>query len=211
MDSLSSKFCFPRPPFRIDKSALAAPPPNQVLSGYLEQICRWRSVVLEFLQVSEAAVLPPIKGLSERARLALQKFLTSNWSEQMSQYAAQCPYNIRPFPGTAVESASTATLGSVLEVLQWRAGFEDYLCDVCFAIDPSLDLDECCAIGEFLSPIGKQPLCFFCLTEFAPANQAPDQHRCLVLGYVRAKWPPMPPKIEAWQAEASRQSALNKL
>ena len=47
-----------------------------------------------------------------------------------------------------------------------------------------------------------RPLCAFCLTEFAPSQMQVDQHQCLLLGHVRAKWPELPPYLKRRMEEA---------
>src|SRR6266446_4324310 len=196
MNALHTELRFPKPPFRIDRYLVELPPPDHALASYLDQIRVWRSTVLEFLDKSGGGPVPEVEGLARRARMTLATFLASSWTQGVTQNAAQSPYNTRAFPGTALEAVSHPNVDLVLAVLRWRAGVVDYLSDIWDVIgEPELDVDECGAIEQFLRPAYEERMCPFCLTEFPSDKLHPDQHGCLLLGHVRAKWPPMPPQF----------------
>jgi hypothetical protein len=201
--ALAADLRFPGPPFRIEPSVVEQPPPHQALSSYLDQIRLWRLAVLRFLDESTAEPAPAVRGLSERARSALATFLASQWSRQTAEFAARSPYNLSPFPASALEAGSLPTVDAVLDVLRWRAGVLDMLSDIYDVIGESdLDLRECVAIGQFLRPRSDEQICDLCLTAFAPDQLHPDQHRCLLISHVRAKWPALPPSWRRWAEEA---------
>jgi hypothetical protein len=209
MNTLPEHFCFPQPPFRIDRSLADAPPSDLAVASYLHEVALWRSAVLKLTDYSSAGSASEADRLPKRARDALATFLASTWSEQMKQWAVQTPYNLTAFPAPALEAGRGATVDAVLDVLRWRAGVVDCLCDVSDVIgDPVLDTDECTAIEQFLHPraTGKGGVCAFCLTEFGPDELHPGAHECLVLAHVRSKWPPMPPSSARWAKEARTQA-----
>jgi hypothetical protein len=203
MHTLSAEFRFPKPRWRIDGSVIESPPPMRALAGYVEEVRLWRAAVLEFMGKSAGKPAHEAGGLSERARKALDTFLASDWTEQTTQWAAQSAYNLRPFPAGALEAGIESPLNLMLEVLRWRAAVSDCLSDIWDVIgDPYLDLDECMTIGQFLQPPVPKKICDYCLTEFPPESIRPDQHQCLLLRHVRAKWPSMPPAFASWANEA---------
>lgn len=205
MNPLPTELRFPKPPFRIEQSALDHPPPDGVLSGYLDKIRQWRLAVLTFLEESDAKCVAPLADLTERAREALAACLASAWSQNMTAWATQSPYNFGAFPAPALDAATQSSMDLVLNVLRWRAGLIDMLSDIWDVLDePELDLDECMAIGQFLHPADQQSRCAFCLTEFAQDQLHPSQHQCRLLGHVRAKWPEFPPSFKRWAGEAQR-------
>ena len=200
MHNLNSELRFPKPPFRIDPSPVDLLP--QAVSSYLDQVRSWRQAVVEFIGGSSGKPAPETDGLTERAQKALATFLADRWTEGMTDYVSQSPYNISPFPASALEGASNPPMESVFEILQWRAAVVDYLSDVWDVIgDPFLDIDECGAIDKFLRPVSKVRLCSFCLTEFA-SGQLDSGHDCMLTSHVRAKWPPMPPAFARWAKHA---------
>ena len=203
MNELPTELRFPNPPFRLAQSVLDDPPPGEVLSNYLGEIRQWRSAVLAFLEEPEVKRAATIEGLSERASEALATCLSSQWPENMSAWAKQSPYNLNPFPAPALEAVSPPSLALVLDVLRWRACVMDMLSDIWDVIgEPWLDLDECMAMEQFLYPVGDRRCCAFCLTEFASDQMHVDQHQCLILSHVRAKWPEFPPAMKRWAGEA---------
>lgn len=201
MHTLPPELRFPKPPWRIDGSVLELPPSGHAVAGYLQELRSWRSAVLELLGKSAGKPDSEAGGLSERARKALDTFLASTWTEQTTQWAVQSPYNLGPFPASAEEPGTDSPLNSILEVLRWRAGICDCLSDIWNVFgDPYLELDECMAIAQFLEPSASKKICGYCLTEFAPEKLHTDQHQCLLLRHVRAKWPPRPPAFARWAA-----------
>ena len=101
-------------------------------------------------------------------------------------------YNITGFPAQVGEQEGNAS-ACVLELLRWRAGLLDYLSDVWDVMgEPALGLDECNAVTRFFEPIDAPSVCSFCLTHFEGDAIHPDNHECVVVGHVRAKWPPNP-------------------
>ena len=201
MHHLNSELRFPKPPFRSDPSAVDLLP--EAVSSYLDQIRSWRLAVLDFIDGSSGNPALESNCLTERAQKALATFLASRWTQGMTDYATQSPYNINPFPAHTLEAGANPTMESVFEVLRWRAGVVDYLSDVSFVLgEPFLEIDECCAIGDFLDPVGKEQLCCFCLTEFASEQLDSGGHDCMLTSHVRAKWPPMPPSLARWAKEA---------
>ena len=193
MNALHAELRFPKPPFRIDRYLVELPPPDHALASYLDQIRKWRLTMLEFLEKSGGRPVPEVEGLSERARMTLATFLASSWTQEVTQYAVRSPYNIRAFPGTALEAVSHPKVDLVLEVLRWRAGVADYLSDVWDVMgEPELELDECLAISRFLDPASGARICRVCLTEFAPDKLNVYDHSCLLLAHVKAKWPVVP-------------------
>ena len=206
MHNLNSELRFPKPPFRIDPSSENLWSQGNSVSSYLDQIRLWRLAVLAFIDNPSGKPVPEREGLTERAQKALATFLASHWTPGMTNYATQSPYNISPFPASALEAVSNSTMESVFEVLRWRAAVVDYVSDVYDVIgDPFLNLFECIAIAEFLNPAGKEQLCGFCLTAFAPEQLDPDGHDCMFTSHVRAKWPPTPPIFAKWAREARTQ------
>jgi hypothetical protein len=204
---LPAEWCFPKPLFRIDRSLEESPPPDDLISVYLGQVRLWHSTVQSSINRADEAPGLEIGGLSDRARRTLAVFLASDWSHQMTERASRSPYSIDAFPAGALSSGRKPVLAAVLEILRWRAGFNDYLADVWDLLgEPELDLYECMAIGTFLHPANQAGLCGNCLTEFEPDQRHPDQHGCLLLAHVRAKWPASPfarlrseaPKPRAW-------------
>jgi hypothetical protein len=192
INTLPTKLRFPRPPWRIDQSIVDSPPPVRALDSYLEELRLWRSAVLEF--ISDPRPASEVGDLSERARVALGTFLAISWTEQMKHWSAQSPHNLVAFPANTLQALSDPTVNLMLEVLRWRAAVCDCLADTWDVIgDPYLDICECTAIGQFLRPATPKEICVFCLTEFTPEQLPPDHHECLLLGHVRAKWPPFPP------------------
>ena len=200
---LNSELRFPKPPFRIDSSCLDLLPEEHAASSYLDQIRSWRSAVLAFIEKSGGKLAPELGNLTERAQTALATFLASDWTPEMTAYAARSPYNISAFPASALQAVSNPTMESVSEVLRWRAGVVDYLSDVYDVIgEPLLDLDECIAMNQFLRPAGNEKLCLFCLTELTSEQLNSGQHDCMLISHVRAKWPPMPPSFARWAEKA---------
>jgi len=203
--ALHPNLMFPKPPFRIDESTWGSPALDSAVPPYLGQIMDWRAAVLEF-------VCPPdlikeqttaIIGLTQRARAALATFLSSSWSESMTDYAMHSPYNLGCFPAAASQTTPVPDRHTLLQVLRWRAGTVDYLGDVWdVVLEPRLDLEECIAIELFLSCASHEPICHPCLTEFPDARLHPDAHQCLLLRHVRAKWPSIP-IFEQWKNEAA--------
>jgi hypothetical protein len=191
--SLPSEARFPKPPFRIDQSLVDSPPADQVISSYLEQITSWRTAVLEFLAGLTPVPAHAEDGLSPRARAALSTFLQSSWEDRTTMAATNSPYNINAFPLKALESTSDVPVVLLMKALCWRAGFLDYLSDVWdVGGEPELDIFECEALALFLIPLDSDGMCVFCLSQ-CEADSAPiGQHKCLaiLIGHVRAKWPP---------------------
>jgi hypothetical protein len=188
--SLPSEARFPKPLFRIDQSLFDSPPPDQVISSYLEQIRSWRTAVLEFLSGLTTAPAHEEDAPSPRARAAMAMHLQSSWDDRITMAATNSPYSIRPFPIKALQSTSNVTLGVLMEVLCWRAGFLDYVSDVWDVFgEPELDQYECGALESFLTPLDSKRLCTFCLTQFEVDKAHPDLHNCLLVGHVRSKWP----------------------
>jgi hypothetical protein len=180
---------FPKPPFHVDELS-SGPQFDAQCIDYLRAVAGWRNRVLESLRLSHGSSGKP--RLSERARLALLCFLESKWSDNVRLYAATSPYNIGPFAEQALATEGDAS-AHVLEVLRWRAAVVDYLSDVWDVLgEPDLDIKECNAMGEFLWPVDSRTLCIFCLTQFEGVAISPDHHGCVIVGYVRAKWPPSP-------------------
>ncbi len=203
MGTLPASLHFPKPPFRIDRSFLESPPSVAVVGGYLESVRKWRSAVLAFIGEPGIGPVPDMENLTERARDALFTFLACDWSRPTKGWAAQSPYNISAFPAHALPPSNAPTLELIREVLQWRAGVVDLLCDIWDVCgEPALDLAECWAIEQFLRPTCHERLCIFCLTEFEPKQSHPAQHGCLLTGHVRAKWPEFPPFIKRCIEEA---------
>ncbi|HXJ61545.1 MAG TPA: hypothetical protein VNU68_33295 [Verrucomicrobiae bacterium] len=204
--TLYPQLVFPKPPFRIDESTWGSPTLDSAVPPYLRQITDWRAAVLEFVgppgvRKEQASA---IIGLTERAREALETFLSSSWSESMTEDATRSPYNLTCFPAAASETAPGPDRQTLLQILQWRAGIVDYLGDVWDVVgEPRLDLDECTAVELFLQCASPVPVCHLCLTEFTKAQVHPDAHGCLLLQNVRAKWPVVP-IFEQWKNEASR-------
>jgi hypothetical protein len=190
MRALNDDLRFPKPPLRIDRSLAESPPPDQTVRSYLNQIRSWRSRVLAFLGQLVLNTAPEAAGLSGRAIRALGTFLAANWPPETTQYAAQSPYNISAFPASALESHDRPVLDILFDVLRWRAGAVDYLGDIWDVIgEPDLELFECNALAQFLSPVSDERMCRLCLTEFPPHELQVDRHRCVVVAHVRAKWP----------------------
>ena len=208
MHNLNSELRFPKPPFRIDPSSVNLLSQSNSVSSYLDQIRLWRLAVLAFLDNPGGKPAREAEAVTERAQQWLATFLASHWTQGMTNYATQSPYNLSPFPASALEAVSNPTMESVLEVLRWRAAVTDCLCDICDVIgEPDLDMDECYAIGKFLDPVGQEKLCIFCLTEFAPEQRHSDEHDCMLTSHVRAKWPPTPPAFARWAAQARTQES----
>ena len=193
METLPESLCFPKPPFRLELSGGSAPS-REVVSAYLNQIQLWRKEVLEFLKEPTDATGRELPGLSERAKRALECFLSTSWDQGTNDYAEQSPYNIAPFPIAALEHAQQGSLDLATQVLLWRAAVIDYLSDIWDVIgEPLLDMDECWALGLFLNPADKARLCPFCLAAEIDADKANlNDHDCPFLSHVRAKWPPSP-------------------
>jgi hypothetical protein len=180
---------FPKPSFRIDEP-VGSEPFEANCANYLTQVLEWRDRVLRAVPTAEEPAEQ--YGLSTRARLTLVQFLRSEWSSEDQVSAAMSPYNVHAFPAETAGAERCAS-ARVLEMLRWRAGFVDYLSDVWDVIDePALTPDECWTVGAFLRPINAELLCSFCLTPFEGDAIHPDNHRCVILGHVRAKWPPFP-------------------
>ena len=135
----------------------------------------------------------------------LTMFLNTSWTPGMSSYADQSPYNLRAFPQGALEDQESSRMDSVLEVLRWRAGVVDYLCDAADTFDPPDNWADYSAIEQFLKPIDHKELCWLCLTQFEENQLHPDAHDCLLLAHVRAKWP-MPTMFRVWAEGAKKNS-----
>lgn len=211
MLKLNSELRFPKPPFRMDPSSVNPLSQDNAVSSYLDQIRLWRLAVLSFIDNSRGK--PPAEGdgLTDRAQQALATFLASHWTQGMTNYARQSPYNIAPFPASALEAVSNATMESVLDVLRWRASVVDYLDDVYDVIGETfLNLFECIAIDELLNPACEEQLCSFCLTAFAAEQLDPDGHDCILVGHARAKWPPTAPIFAKWAKKARTQESKSK-
>jgi len=179
-------------------------------TGYLDDIRKWRQRVLDFVSPNGAGPQTKPGHLSDRGCMALTTFLTVGWSEHMTRWAVQSPYNVSAFPASALEASSVSAVELTLELLRWRAGMHDYLDDIWDVIgEPELDWEECNAIREFLRPIAGEQVCRLCLTEFTAGKLQPDEHQCLILAHVRAKWPSVPPAILRF-ADASPSSRANE-
>jgi hypothetical protein len=201
LPTLDPSLIFPRPPFRIEESLLESPTLDSAAAAYLQQIRDWRQTVLAFVCGPDPTAP---HGLSQRARRTLETFFALSWSDAMTRYAIQSPYNLMAFPTPALKSTPATNIQTVLQVLRWRAGVTDYLDDVWDVVnEPSLDMDECTAIDRFLGCASDEPVCHLCLTEFAKDRVHPDLHACLLLRHVRAKWPVIP-IFEQWKDEAAR-------
>lgn len=210
MNTMPEQSHFPQPPFRIDRSFADSPPPDLAVASYLREVGLWRSAVLELIDDSSAGCASEANWLSKRARGALAIFLASSWSEQMTQWAVQTPYNLTAFPARCLDAGGRATVDALLEVLRWRAGVFDCLHDIWDVFgDPELDLEECTALERFLHPqaTGVSRVCELCLTGFGPAELHPDAHQCLLLVHARAKWPALPPSFVRWAREARTQAS----
>jgi len=196
MNALHAELRFPKPPFRIDRYLVDSPPPDHALASYLDQIRTWRSTVLEFLRKSGGGPVPEVECLTQRARMTLATFLASSCTQGVTRYAVRSPYNIRAFPGTALEAVGHPKVNLVLGVLRWRARAVDYLSDVWDVMGESeLDVFECGAISRFLDPASGAGICHVCLTEFAPDKLNVYDHSCLLLAHVQAKWPVVPKRF----------------
>lgn len=182
---------FPIPTFRIDSSARDAK--FLVLcANYLGAVSDWRDGVLYVLDSEE---LTHRYCLSARARATLLRFLSAEWVHEERASARTSPYNLVPFPGEVLGAERDPAVKSVdvLDVLRWRAAVVDYLDDVVDVLgEPALTWEECAAMGGFLLPISAQSLCWFCLMPYSDDVLNPDSHDCVMLGHVRAKWPPSP-------------------
>jgi hypothetical protein len=204
--TLPPQLVFSKPPFRIEESNWQSPALDSAATQYLRQILDWRATVLEFVRRPEAADDRAIEGFSDRARLALETFLSSSWPEEMTRYAANSPYSLACFPDAVPTEAPASAWQIVRDALRWRAGIVDYLSDVWDVMgEPSLDMDECTAIGLFLRCAFREPICHLCLTEFSNELLHPDAHRCVLLRHVRAKWRVIP-IFERWKDQASPSS-----
>lgn len=198
--NLNPELRFPKPPFQIDPACENLWSQGDSVSSYLDQIRRWRLAVLAFIENSGEKPVREKSGLTERAQKELATFLASRWTPGMTDYATLSPYN---FPVSALEGARNPTVQSLLEVLRWRAGVDNYLIDAIDFVTPWLDIDECDAIGKFLDPVGQEKLCHCCLTELAPEQRHSGEHVCMFTSHVQAKWPPTPP-IFAKRAKEAR-------
>ena len=206
MHNLNSELRFPKPPFR-DPSARDSLSLDNAVSSYLDQIRSWRLAVLRFIDNSGGKPAREAAGLTERAQKELATFLASDWTPGMTDYAAQSLYN---FPASALQGARNTTVESLLDVLRWRAGVNNYLIDAIDFITPWLDIGECAAIGKFLNPVGKEKLCGLCLTELTPEQRHSGEHDCMLTSHVQAKWPPTPPIFAKWAKEARTQESENE-
>ncbi len=175
------------PPARIDRSWQEAPLLPAVAAAYLSEIHRWRERVVAGLAGEGPAIAGP-EGLTQRARSHLALLLGTDWDAGTREWAAGSVYNIAPFPANTNDP-----MISVMEVLRWRAAAADYLSDVWDVLGkPTLELEECRAMSAFLNPDRMEGRCVYCLIEFDPGRVAPEDHACVMLSHVRAKWPPFP-------------------
>jgi len=189
---LADDLYFPTPPARIDRSWQEAPLLPAVAAEYLSEIHRWRARLVAGLAGEGPAIAGP-EGLTRRARSHLALLLGTEWDANILKWAAGSAYNIAPFPATAFHANVDDPMTSVMEVLRWRAAVADYLSDVWDVLGaPVLELGECRAMSSFLQPIRMEGRCVFCLSEFDPGRVAPEDHGCVMLSHVRAKWPPCP-------------------
>lgn len=198
--ALPPDLCFPRPLFRIDGHYTQVN--RDAVSSYLTTIRSWRLRALEVLRNAGAKELSEVHYLSPKAQEMFASFLACGWMPEMSKYAAQSTYNLRAFSPHVLEDQDSSTVESVLDVLRWRAGIVDYLGDAAFAWNPTLEMDECAAIGRFFHPDDHKKLCWLCLTEFAPEQRHLDGHECALTSCVRAKWPQTPSAFRAWAKRA---------
>ena len=201
---LHSELRFPQPPFRICGNF--AGETRDGMSAYLESIRSWRLRVLEFLKAADGTYAEEFHYLSERAQRMLATFLDNSWTPGTSSYADQSPYNLKAFPQGALEDDESSRTDSVLEVLRWRAGVVDYLCDAPDAFFPAIESDESVSIEQFLNPIVHKELCWLCLTEFEKDQIHPEAHDCVILKHARAKWPSTPPVFRVWAEGAKKKS-----
>ena len=189
---LPDELRFPVPPARIDRSWRDTPLLPAVAIEYLGEIHRWREGLAAAL-AGEVPALVGREGLSPRARGHLALLIDAEWDVGTRRRAAGEAYNIAPFPAIRFDACADHSMAGVMEVLRWRAAVVDYLSDVWDVMgSPLLELEECRAMSAFLYPIRMEDRCIFCLTEYDPSRVSPDDHGCVMLSHVRAKWPPFP-------------------
>ena len=189
---LADQLCFPAPPARVDRTWKEAPFSPPIAIEYLLEIHRWRSRLLEVLS-SEAPAIEGPQGLTRRARAHLAVLLGTEWNVGTRKWVADSSYNLAPFPPIPSHGHVDEPMSAVMEVLRWRAAVADYLSDVWDVLgEPALGLEECNVMSAFLRPIRMEGRCVFCLSEFDVGRVAPDDHGCVMLSHVRAKWPPTP-------------------
>ncbi len=187
---LADELCFPTPPARIDRSWREAPFSPAVAAEYLSEIHRWRSRLVAAL-AGEGPATADSEGLTRRARSHLALLLGTEWDAATLRWVAASGYNITPFPAASSPAHADDPMTGVMEALRWRAAIADYLSDVWDVLGtPVLELGECRAMSVFLQPVRMEGRCVFCLSEFDPSRVAPEDHGCVMLSHVRAKWPP---------------------
>jgi len=193
---LAADLRFPKPPFQLRAAMLDAPPPANVLAAYVEQVCAWRERVLDYLATDGSS--RELEGLTRWAREALEHYLAATWSPEARAAAAGSVFNLSSFPLSALEGA--AGMRVMVEILQWRSAIVDYLGDAPTAMfGPGLD--EVDAVDTFISPPRQPGMCHLCLMDVGVDKL--KAHRCSLLDYVRAKWPPTPASFQRWQDQPS--------
>ena len=187
---LVDQLSFPAPPARIDRTWREAPFLPSVAIEYLAEIRRWRARLLEVL-ADERSAIEGTPGLTRRARTHLELLLATEWDSGTLKWAGGSAYNIGPFPTVPSLAHVDDPMFVVMEVLRWRAALADYLSDVWDVLGkPPLEQGECRAMAAFLQLARMEGRCVFCLSEFPAPRIAPEDHACVMLGHVRAKWPP---------------------